>query len=291
MDASAHPRFAEAPPIADADWSTAPLPPAWPDGAGQRGTRWLRMWRGLVGGPNVVTLPDGLPGKSWLPSYLLREFHRMPNGYYSEMQSRGYDRGFEAAMLGRMKDARDRITQRLRHARRALDLGCGTGRLAASLLAAGVQDVVGLDPCPYLLRLAAQRTPGARFVQGLAEETGFEAGRFDAIGACFVFHELPSHVADRALADAHRTLAPGGLLAITEPSPEQLRETSPWALFRRGGWSALWFRVVALLAREPYIDEWHAKEPGPWLERAGFELLEDETTVPFRHLLARKRGT
>lgn len=289
MDATAHPRFTEAP-VAAVDWSAASLPPAWPDGGGPRSTRWRRAWGSLVSARNVVTLPDDLPGKSWLPSYLLREFHRMPNGYYSAAQARGYDRGFETAMLGRMKGARGRITQRLRHARRALDLGCGTGRLAASLVAAGVPEVTGLDPCPYLLHLAARRSPDVRFVQGIAESTGFDDGRFDAIGACFLFHELPSHVADRALAEAHRTLTPGGLLAITEPSPEQLRESSPWALYRRGGWAALWFRAVALVAREPYIDEWHAKDPAPWLERAGFELLEDETSIPFRHLLARKRA-
>jgi ubiquinone/menaquinone biosynthesis C-methylase UbiE len=290
MDAVVQPRFAEAP-VAAVEWSTASLPAAWPDGAAPRGARWRRIWGALTSGRNTVTLPDDLPGKSWLPDYLLREFHRMPNGYYSASQARGYDRGFEAAMLGRMKDARGRITDRLRHARRALDLGCGTGRLAVSLHAAGVPDVTGLDPCPYLLQLAARRSRNVdvSFVQGLAESTGFDDARFDAIGACFVFHELPSHVADQALAEAHRTLAPGGLLAITEPSPEQLRERSPWALVRQGGLAALWFRAVALLAREPYIDEWHAKDPEPWLDRAGFDLVEDETTIPFRHLLARKR--
>lgn len=291
MDAVEHPRFPEAP-VAAVDWSTTSLPPAWPDGVGPRRARWQRLLGALVSGRNAVTLPDELPGKSWLPAYLLREFHRMPNGYYSASQARGYDRGFEAAMLGRMKGARDRITDRLRQARRALDLGCGTGRLAVSLVAAGVPEVTGLDPCPYLLQLAARRSrsEGVRFVQGLAEQTGFDDNRFDAIGACFVFHELPSHVADRALAEAHRTLAPGGLLAITEPSPEQLRERSPWALYRQGGLAALWFRAVALLAREPYIDEWHAKDPASWLDHAGFELVEDETTIPFRHLLARKRA-
>jgi ubiquinone/menaquinone biosynthesis C-methylase UbiE len=289
MDAVAQPRSPEAP-VAPVDWSTASLPLAWPDGAGSRGARWRRFWGALTSGRNAVTLPDDLPGKSWLPAYLLREFHRMPNGYYSAMQARGYDRGFEAAMLGRMKDARGRITDRLRHARRALDLGCGTGRLAVSLADAGVPEVTGLDPCPYLLQLAARRSSNVHFVQGLAEQTDFDDGRFDAIGACFVFHELPSQVADRALAEAHRTLAPGGLLAITEPSPEQLHERSPWALYRQGGLAALWFRAVALVAREPYIDEWHAKDPGPWLDRAGFDLLEDETSIPFRHLLARKRA-
>ena len=240
---------------------------------------------------DAVTLPDGLPGESWLPDYLLREFHRMPNGYYSEAQARGYDRGFESAMLGRMKVARAHITARLRGARRVLDVGCGTGRLASALREAGVDEVTGLDACPYLLRVAAARAPSVRFVHGLAESTGLPSGAFDAVAACFLFHELPSDVADRALAEAHRTLAPGGLLAITEPSREQLRGPSSWTLFRRGGLAALWFRLLAKIAREPYIDEWHAKDVTPWLDRAGFDLVEDETAIPFRYLLARKRAT
>src|SRR5947208_16960925 len=100
MDAHVHPRSAEAP-IAPVDWARASLPLAWPDGAAPRGARWRGLLRALVSAPGVVTLPDDLPGKSWLPAYLLREFHRMPNGYYSAAQARGYDRGFETAMLGR----------------------------------------------------------------------------------------------------------------------------------------------------------------------------------------------
>jgi ubiquinone/menaquinone biosynthesis C-methylase UbiE len=275
--------------LAPVDWARASLPAAWPDGAGPRRARWRRAWTALVAGGGVVKLPDDLPGKSWLPEYLLREFHRMPNGYYSAMQARGYDRGFETAMLGRMKDARRHIVARLGGRRRVLDLGCGTGRLAAALREAAVPEVTGLDACPYLLRLAAQRAPGVRFVHGLAEDTRLPDGGFDGIAACFLFHELPSAVADRALAEAHRTLATGGLLAITEPAPEQLRTRSLSALFRQGGLAALWFRALALFAREPYIDEWHAKEPRAWLDGAGFDLVEDETTIPFRYLLARKR--
>ncbi|HVR64781.1 MAG TPA: class I SAM-dependent methyltransferase [Polyangia bacterium] len=272
------------------DWAGTPLPATWPDGAGPWRARLRRFAAALAGAGNAVAVPDNLPGRSWLPAYLLREFHRMPNGYYSATQARGYERGFEWAMLGRMREARLRSAARLRGARRALDVGCGTGRLAGALREAGVPDVVGLDPCPYLLQVAARRFPGVRFVQGLGEATGFPERAFDGAAACFVFHELPSAIADRMLGELHRVLAPGGLLAITEPSPEQLHPGSLLSLVRRGGLSALWFRALALLAREPYIADWHAKEPASWLARAGFDLVEDETEIPFRFLLARRRA-
>ena len=291
LDAS-EPTSAWATPVAPTttDWAGASLPATWPDGVGPWRARLRRFASALAGAGNAVAVPDDLPGRSWLPSYLLREFHRMPNGYYSASQARGYERGFEWAMLGRMRHARRRSADRLRGARRALDVGCGTGRLAGALREAGVPDVVGLDPCPYLLRVAAQRFPSVRFVQGLGESTGFPGGAFDAVAACFVFHEVPSAIADHMLAEIHRLLVPGGLLAITEPSPEQLHPRSLWSLVRRGGIKALWFRALALLAREPYIADWHAKEPASWLARAGFDLVEDQTEIPFRFLVARKRA-
>lgn len=268
------------------DWAAMTLPRAWTD------TTWAGeaalLVRGLFRKPRRVRLPPGLPGGTALPRYLLREFHNMPNGYYSQHLNSGYARAFEIVMLGRVGRARDRMAQRLSSCGAVLDVGCGSGRLAGALHRAGVPEVWGLDPCPYLLRIAATRFPGISFVQGLAEDIPFPSARFDAIGACFVLHELPHRIAEQSLAEFRRVLRRGGLLALTEPAPDHFHARSLLALLRLGGVAAIYFRLLAGLVYEPYVRQWHRRDVGEWLARAGFELLEDETALPVRCLVARR---
>src|SRR2546422_371579 len=89
------------------------------------------------------------------------------------------------------------------------------------LVAHGIEEVWGLDPSPYLLRCADARVPRARFVQGVAERTGFGDERFDGVACCFLFHELPPRAADQALAELARIARPRARLAIVEPAREQ----------------------------------------------------------------------
>jgi len=271
------------------DWTALELPPTWTDALSlRRPDVILRVLRGFFGDAPPVQLPPELPGAAQLPPYVLQSFHRMPNGYYSRNWVRGYATGFEASMLGRMSGARARLAGWLAGARRALDLGCGAGGLAGALLAAGVPEVIGLDPSPYLLREAARRHGAARFVQGLAESTGFPDGCFDAAGVCFVLHELPAAVAARAVHELARMLVPGARLAIVEPSPIQRHEWRPWRLLRAGGPAALYFAALARAAYEPCLDAWHGCDIHALLHDAGFALEHDESGVPFRFLLARR---
>jgi ubiquinone/menaquinone biosynthesis C-methylase UbiE len=264
------------------DWATMDLPPAWPDSTRPRETALLLS--GFFRRRRRVRLPPGLPGAAWLPRYLLREFHHLPNGYYSQHLSRGYTRAFELVMLGRLDRARRWIADRLGSCRAVLDVGCGAGRLAAALTRAGVPEVWGLDPCPYLLRQAAIETHDVRFVQGVAEHTPFADERFDGIGACFVLHELPSRIADGVFAEMRRLLAPGGLLAVVEPAPDHFYTTG-WR--RRGGLPEIYFSLLARRMYEPYVRGWHRRDVGASLERSGFTPIEMTTALPFRQVLAR----
>ncbi|HVP30979.1 MAG TPA: class I SAM-dependent methyltransferase [Myxococcota bacterium] len=271
------------------EWASLELPPSWTDELSFRRARdVVAFLRCFLGRPASVRLPAGLPGAERLPSYLLQPFHRMPNGNFSRTFVQGYARGFDVSMLGRMGAARARLAAWLGGARRALDVGCGAGGLAAALDAAGVPEVVGLDPSPYLLREAARRHPRVRFVQGLAEATGFPARAFDAAGVCFVFHELPGEITVRAFAELARVLVPGGRLAIVEPSAIQRLEWRPRRLVRSGGLAALYFAVLARLVYEPYLFEWQRCEPEKLLAAAGFALEESSSELPFRYLLARR---
>ncbi len=275
-----------------ASWTPAPLPKTWVDQLSLATPRGLSTF---VGGPvrsalrrsRPVELPADVPGRGALPDYLLQEFHGMPNGYYSSAVSAGYARGFEAVMLGQMTALRGRMVDRFAACHSVLDVGCGAGRLAEVLRDRGVQDVWGLDPCPYALEVASARVSGAHFVQGLAEELGFSSARFDGVGVCFVLHELPGRVVERAFSEFARIVKPGGVLVLTEPSPAHVR--GGWLdVARRHGPFGAYFKALAWLVFEPFLDEWLALDVGAALRRHGFRIEQDHVGVPFREIVARR---
>jgi malonyl-CoA O-methyltransferase len=97
---------------------------------------------------------------------------------------------------------------------RAVDLGCGTGLLAEWLAAEGIaaRGLVGLDLSPGMLAVARGR--GQRVVEGDLDRLPFRDAAFTVALAFTALAILPGSPA-RALAEAARVLAPGGLLAIT----------------------------------------------------------------------------
>ncbi|MFN2114958.1 MAG: class I SAM-dependent DNA methyltransferase [Anaerolineae bacterium] len=91
-----------------------------------------------------------------------------------------------------------------------LDLCCGTGDLAGQLSRRGF-DVTGLDGSSRMLELAAQRAPGARFVQ--ADARRFELPRqYEAVVSLFdsLNHILASDELAAVFANVLRALEPDG---------------------------------------------------------------------------------
>lgn len=127
------------------------------------------------------------------------------SAWLAEMEGEGdYGRAFvlDPAM-------RDRL--RGRSFRRALDVGCGEGRLCRMLRSDGIA-AVGLDPTAALLAAARERDPGGRYVEGRAEELPFDDGEFDLVVSCCSLIDIPDHA--RAIREMARVLAPGGTLFV-----------------------------------------------------------------------------
>jgi ubiquinone/menaquinone biosynthesis C-methylase UbiE len=109
---------------------------------------------------------------------------------------------------------------RFEEAHAVFEFGCGTGRLAERLLERhlpGGAEYTGIDVSPTMVSLATERLTHwpARILLGDGGMTVPAAdGTFDRFVATYVL-DLLSEVDGRALiAEAHRTLEPGGLLCV-----------------------------------------------------------------------------
>ncbi|MBM7815173.1 class I SAM-dependent methyltransferase [Saccharothrix algeriensis] len=92
---------------------------------------------------------------------------------------------------------------------RVLDLGAGTGKLTAALVALGVE-VVAVEPDSAMLAELRRSLPGVRALPGSAEAVPLPAASVDAVLAGNALHWFDMAVAGPEIA---RVLAPGGVLA------------------------------------------------------------------------------
>lgn len=93
---------------------------------------------------------------------------------------------------------------------RVLDLGAGTGKLTATLVAAGAE-VIAVEPDPAMLAELRRTLPGVRALPGNAESIPLaEEASVDAVLAGNAMHWFDMAVAGPEIA---RVLAPGGVLA------------------------------------------------------------------------------
>jgi SAM-dependent methyltransferase len=92
-------------------------------------------------------------------------------------------------------------------ATRVLDVGTGEGQLARRAADLGAR-VVGIDPTPSQVRVAAERGGGPTYARSGAERLPFADGAFDAVVTCLVFE----HLLDPAppIEEVARVLEPGG---------------------------------------------------------------------------------
>lgn len=131
-----------------------------------------------------------------------------------------YASGLADVYAGVVKSVLDTVAARVPlEGARLLDVGCGTGRLAAAAVARGAQ-VTGADPAADMRESTRAAAPQATLVDGLAPMLPIEHGSMDAVTANF----LLDHAGDprASLVDLVRVARPGGVVASTIWAPDTM---------------------------------------------------------------------
>jgi ubiquinone/menaquinone biosynthesis C-methylase UbiE len=135
-------------------------------------------------------------------------------------------------------------------ARAVVELGCGTGRFAAALLAGHLPpdaSYVGVDLSPRMVALASERLArcGHRATVALVDGASVTAAddAADRFVANYVFDLLGPDETRAALPEVRRVLAPGGLLCATGLTTGE----RGLARFVSRAWKGVWARWPALV--------------------------------------------
>jgi ubiquinone/menaquinone biosynthesis C-methylase UbiE len=132
-----------------------------------------------------------------------------------------------------------------------LDVGSGTGVVAAAAETAGWRPTVAVDRSLPMLGRARGRGLG-RLAAADAVDLPFRDGRFGGMAAGFVLHVVPSY--ETLLFDMVRVLRPGGTLG-----------TATWD-WRRDEFSDTWRSVAESFTTKELLDD-AMRRAAPWAER------------------------
>lgn len=103
---------------------------------------------------------------------------------------------------------------------RVLDLGCGKADFSRRIAREGgaaLVVAVEADGIQHDENVRADPVPGLRFERGGAEAIAHPDASFDCVTMFKSLHHVPVELMDRALAEIHRALRPGGELYVSEP--------------------------------------------------------------------------
>lgn len=174
-----------------------------------------------------------------------------------------------------------------------VDLGCGTGLLAAAA-ASEAGRVVGVDPSPAMLQAARRRSDAVEWVEAGFLTYQHEGEPPQLVHSRHALHHLPDFWKGIALARIHDLLAPGGILVLRDlvydfgPGEADAR-IEDWlagaASTREEGWTR--GELEEHVRYEHSTFTWLLE---PLLEHAGFEILDRDVRggIYATHVCARR---
>jgi SAM-dependent methyltransferase len=131
-----------------------------------------------------------------------------------------YDQSLPAHVTGHYLAKRtDFVLEACPPPARLLDVGSGTGALAAALAARGYE-ATGLDPSEGMLRVLSDRAPAVTAVRASATEMPFDDQEFDLCVSVATMHHIADHASVRAaLAEMVRVVRAGGKVIVWDHNP------------------------------------------------------------------------
>lgn len=157
-----------------------------------------------------------------------------------------------------------------------IDVGCGSGVLAARLAAKAGTRVVGIDASAEALAFARRtyERHNLTFQQGLADALDLRALGANKIAFVEVIEHIYPEQARATLRAFWEALPPGGRLVVSTPNARSLWPAIEWTLDR--------LAVVPQMADEQHVAAYTPQSLAALGEEAGFRVREVRTV----HLLA-----
>jgi SAM-dependent methyltransferase len=243
-----------------------------------------------------------------IPRYhKLVDIHCMPGGYHTDFTEDDvangavYDRAVYIYAMGRMgpfnSDIGDTTIAYVKqhypelNPKRILDMGCTVGHSTLPYVDAWPEaEVHGIDVGAPVLRYAHARAESlgkkVLFSQQNAEKTNFPDGHFDLIVSHILVHETSHGAIRNIMREAHRLLAPGGVIIHAETPP--YRDLEPFDAFmldwdtrnnNEPYWGASHEIVPAEIAAETGFDPASAFEG---MQPSAFDEAEAKRTKVFQ---------
>lgn len=229
-----------------------------------------------------LEIPEGFTPPRYVTAL---DIHCMPGGYCSEVCADDiavgalYDRGVYLYSMGYTGPDNDDMGRSVvnyikRHMpdfqpRRILDMGCTVGHSTLPYKELFPEaEVWGIDVGAPVVRYAHARAAAmgqeVNFAQMSAEETTFPDGHFDLVVSHILLHETSGKAMPRIFKEAHRVLAPGGLMIHADLPPFDLMD--PFTQFILD--NETWYN------NEPFWGAMRDMDQITLAERAGFERAD-----------------
>lgn len=229
-----------------------------------------------------LVIPEGFEAPRYVTAL---DIHCMPGGYNSEVCPEDisvgalYDRGVYLYSMGYTGPNNDDMGRSVVNylkrnmpdfkPRRILDMGCTVGHSTLPYKELFPDaEVWGIDVGGPCVRYAHARAAGmgleVNFAQMNAEETTFPDEHFDLVVSHILLHETSGKAMPRIFAEAHRVLAPGGLMIHADLPPFDLMD--PFTQFILD--NETWYN------NEPFWGAMREMDQFDLAERAGFDRAD-----------------